>query len=239
MRITNKMNIHQLSFLPRVFPVNCYLVDEEDGLTLIDTALPSSSKAILQAADNIGKPITRIVLTHAHDDHVGALDALRLLLPEATVYISERDARLLAGDVTLDPGETMTPIRGGVPKKVTTRPDVTLREGDCVGSLVAIAVPGHTPGSMAFQDSRTDAIIAGDALQTRGGLAVSGQVNWTFPFPAMATWSKQDALRSARKLRELKPTLIAVGHGEMLADPCAAMDHAIVRAARKLEGSRS
>ena len=56
--------------------VNVYLVGEDDGLTLVDTALPRSSKAILQAAGDLGAPIRRILLTHAHGDHVGSLDEL-------------------------------------------------------------------------------------------------------------------------------------------------------------------
>jgi glyoxylase-like metal-dependent hydrolase (beta-lactamase superfamily II) len=227
MKMTRMENVYQLAFLPRFFPVNCYLVEEQDGLTLIDAALPYSSKAILRSAERIGKPITRIVLTHAHDDHIGALDALKELLPGVPVHISARDARLLAGDVSLDPGEPDTPIRGGVPKKVKTRPDVLLADGDRIGSLLAIAAPGHTPGSMAFLDTRSRALIAGDAIQTRGGVAVSGQMKPLFPFPAMATWSKQLALESVRKLLEHKPSLLAVGHGRMLPKPAAALERAI------------
>jgi glyoxylase-like metal-dependent hydrolase (beta-lactamase superfamily II) len=234
MKITRMGSVYQLSFLPRFFPVNCYLVEQNDGLTLIDAALPFSKNGIVEAARQIGKPITRIVLTHAHDDHVGSLDALKETLPHVPVYISARDARLLSGDVSLDPGEPNTPIRGGVPKKLKTRADVTLADGDRVGSLLAVAVPGHTPGSMAFLDTRSRALIAGDAMQTRGGAAVSGQIKPLFPFPALATWNKQAALASARKLRECRPTLLAVGHGRMLDDPLKAIDSAIQAAERTL-----
>lgn len=237
MKITRMGNVCQLAFLPRFFPVNCYLVEERDGLTLIDAALPYSGKAILRSAERIGKPITRIVLTHAHDDHIGALDALKELLPGVPVHISARDARLLAGDVSLDPGEPDTPIRGGVPQKVKTRPDVLLADGDRIGSLLAIAAPGHTPGSMAFLDTRGRALIAGDAIQTRGGVAVSGQMKPLFPFPAMATWSKQLALESVRKLLDHKPSLLAVGHGRMLPQPAAALERAIGEAEQVFQHS--
>lgn len=235
MKMIQQGYVYQLAFLPRFFPVNCYLVEERDGLTLIDAALPYSSKAILQAAERIGKPITRIVLSHAHDDHIGALDALKERLPDVPVHISARDARLLAGDVSLDPGEPDTPIRGSVPKKLKTRTDILLADGDRIGSLLAVAAPGHTPGSMAYLDTRSRALIAGDAMQTRGGVAVSGQMKPWFPFPAMATWNKQSALESVRKLREHNPSLLAVGHGRMLMEPVAAMDRAI-REAEKLFG---
>lgn len=236
MRMIKKHTVYQLSFLPRFFPVNAYLVEEEDGLTVVDAALPYSAKGILRAAARIGKPITRIVLTHAHDDHIGALDSLKQALPQVPVYMSARDARLLTGDRSLDASEPVTPIRGAVPKtgKVKTKPDVLLHDGDRVGSLLAIAAPGHTPGNMAFLDTRNRALIVGDALQTRGGIAVSGQVRPMFPFPAMATWSKELSLATARNLIELHPTLLATGHGLMIDNPQAHMARAIQSAERKL-----
>lgn len=81
MRATRFALVVQLSFLPRLFPVNVYLVEETDGLTLVDAGLPYSAKGILQAASRLEKPLGRIVLTHAHGDHVGALDALLDALP--------------------------------------------------------------------------------------------------------------------------------------------------------------
>jgi glyoxylase-like metal-dependent hydrolase (beta-lactamase superfamily II) len=231
MRIIHVNTFYQLTFYnSKSLSVNCYLVEENDGLTLVDAAMPDSSLEILQSADKIGKPITRIVLTHLHHDHVGALDALKQVIPDVLLYISSREARLMVGDHTLDPDELDTPIRGIIPKNLKTRADVFLQEGDQIGSLLALAAPGHTPGSMAFLDTRNNALIAGDAFQTEGGIAVAGQLRPLFPFPAMGTWNKQAALESALKLREYRPSLLAVGHGEMLKQPCAEMDRAIVEA---------
>ncbi|WP_150271693.1 MBL fold metallo-hydrolase [Paenibacillus tepidiphilus] len=234
MRITRLDNLVQLTWMPGFFPVNSYLIEEEDGLTLIDAALPSSVKGIIQAAAQLNKPLTRILLTHAHSDHIGALDGLKRLLPEARVYISVRDAALLGGDRSLQPGEPQTKIRGGVPKRVTTRPDVLLSEGDRIGSLTAFSTPGHTPGSMSFQDTRSGALIVGDAFQTFRGVAVSGTVVPWFPFPALATWSKEQALASAVRLLELQPALLGSGHGDLLPQPESAMRRAIEIAQSKL-----
>lgn len=235
MRIIREETVHQLTFLPLSFPVNCYLVEESEELTLIDAALPYSASRILKAAKAIGKPITRIVLTHAHDDHLGSLDSLKQALPDVPVYISHRDARLLAGDRTLDDNEPKTPIKGGAPKNLKTRADILLKDGEQVGSLLAIATPGHTPGSMSFLDKRNKALIAGDAFQTRGGMAVAGQLKFWFPFPAMATWNKQLALKSAIKLKDFHPSLLAVGHGAMLKQPQEVMTRSITEAEYQLE----
>ncbi|CAM3963746.1 MBL fold metallo-hydrolase [Bacillus paramycoides] len=234
MKLIRGETVHQIAFLPRLFPINCYFVEEETGLTLIDAALPFCAKKILDSARKIGKPITNIVITHAHDDHVGALDAIKQELPDIPVYISKRDARLLEGDLSLQLGEPGTQVKVSVSKKIKTIPDILLQEGDKIGSLVAIAAPGHTPGSMAFLDTRNDALIVGDAFQTRGGVAVAGQLKWLFPFPMFGTWDAKVALTSAQKLLEYKPSILATGHGKMIKDPLLQMQRAIEEAERNL-----
>lgn len=178
----------------------------------------------------MNKPVNRIVLTHAHGDHVGALDELKKRLPAARVYISERDSALLRGDRSLRADEPQTPIKGSVPARIATVPDILVREGDAIGSLTAIATPGHTPGSMSFLDVRTGALVVGDAFQTFRGTAVSGTVIPLFPFPAMATWNKTRALESALKLIRVSPKLLAAGHGNLLKAPGEQMKYAIHQA---------
>jgi glyoxylase-like metal-dependent hydrolase (beta-lactamase superfamily II) len=224
----NLIQLNRLGF------VNCYLVREEDGFTLIDAAISGCGRPILQAAQAAGLPIVRIVLTHAHIDHVGALDELHDLLPQVPVLITARDARFLSGDKSLDADEPQDKLRGGYPI-VKTKPTQLLHEGDRIGSLEVIATPGHTPGHASFLDTRDRTIIAGDAFQTLGGVAVSGTIKPLFPLPALATWHKPSALSSARSLRALEPARLAVGHGRVLEHPLAAMDRAIAVMARHIE----
>jgi glyoxylase-like metal-dependent hydrolase (beta-lactamase superfamily II) len=216
-------NLFQLTHL---VAFNCYLLREDDGFTLIDTNMGGQAQAIMREANKLGLPIVRILLTHAHVDHVGSLDTLHAALPNAQVAISERDARFLTGDKSLDSSEPQVPLRGGYPV-CTTKPTLLLHEGDRIGSLEVVATPGHTPGHVAFLDTRDRTVIAGDAFQTQGGVAVSGTFELLFPLPALATWHKGLAQESARKLLALQPSLLAVGHGRMLSHPQAAMEHAI------------
>lgn len=226
----------RLTRYPRMFPINVYLVREDDGFTLVDTGISGCDGEILEAARGYGGRIRRIAITHAHGDHVGSLDRLREALPAVEVLIGARDARFLRGDRSLDPGEPQDKPRGGY-QTCATHPTGEL-SGDRIGSLRVVAAPGHTPGQVAFFDARDGTLIAGDAYQTRGGVAVSGVVRPLFPFPALATWHGPTALESANRLRTLEPSRLAVGHGKVLEDPLPAMDRAIGVAERKV-GTRS
>jgi glyoxylase-like metal-dependent hydrolase (beta-lactamase superfamily II) len=216
--------------LTRFWMVNAFLVREADGFTLIDTNLPGSAKGILQAVRQYGGPIVRIAITHAHGDHVASLDALHSELPDAEVVVGSRSARFLSGDLSLDPDEPQAELRGSY-QTCQTQPTRTLEPGDRVGSLEVVASPGHTPGHIAFLDTRDRTLIAGDAFVVLGGVAVTGVMHWLFPLPHMATWHKPTALESARALRALTPSRLAVGHGKTLDNPLAVMDKAIREAA--------
>jgi glyoxylase-like metal-dependent hydrolase (beta-lactamase superfamily II) len=206
--------------------VNAFLVREQDGLTLVDTTMGNAAGAILAAAAQTGLDIRRVAITHGHGDHVGGLDALKERLGESVeVLMPELDARLRSGEQVVEgkvPGSWPT---------IETRPDTLLHEGDRVRSLEVIAAPGHSPGHIAFLDTRDRALIAGDVFTTYGRAAVTDRFYWRFPFAAMATWDKVQDRESARKLRALEPSLLAVGHGPAIHLPVAAMDAALATGA--------
>lgn len=209
--------------------VNAFLVQEDDGLTLIDTAIKGSAKPIMAAAEGLGAPIVRIILTHAHGDHIGSLDALAAQLPDAEVLISSRDAILMTGDKTLQPGESGK-MRGSYPG-AKTKPTRTIEAGETVGSLDVIAAPGHTPGQLAFLDRRDRTLYCADAFSTLFGVATTARPNPLFPLPALATWDRLKALETAIDLRTHEPSALAPGHGPVNIDALEQMDDAIAKAA--------
>ena len=216
--------------ISRLGMINAYLVAEDDGLTLIDTCIPGSSKAILKAAAERGERIARIVLTHSHGDHIGSLDRLSSDLPDAEVSISRRESKLLRKDTELEPGEPESKLSGSYPGAKTV-PGRLIEPGDRIGSLEVHAAPGHTPGQIALLDTRDGTLICGDAYSTLGGTATSAKPNPRFPLPGIATWNRPIALATAKALRALDPSRLAPGHGRIVDSPGTAMDAAIARAA--------
>src|ERR1700744_3075384 len=113
--------------LTRLNFVNCYLVREDDGYTLVDAGLKGSENEILKAAGNI--PIKRILLTHPHVDHLGSVDALVARIPGVILGASERSIPLMRipPDLSLRPGE-VGEIRGGVPG-IKAEPSFVIKAG--------------------------------------------------------------------------------------------------------------
>lgn len=208
---------------------NVYLLRESDGYTVIDTSILGQAKNILRAAQQQNTPIRRILLTHAHGDHVGSLDKLHELVGKVDIAISEREAPLLHKDLSLRPGEPQQEPKGSMPG-AKSRPTHTLTEGELFGSLRCIYTPGHTPGHMSFLDERDDTLFAGDALIGMGRrLSLVTAPPWWFPPPMMATWDKPMADQSAKKLLQCSPRLICTGHGAAIEDGTPALRAALER----------
>jgi glyoxylase-like metal-dependent hydrolase (beta-lactamase superfamily II) len=227
---------HQLT---RFGLVNCYLVRESDSFTLIDTTVAGGARRIIDAARAIAQePIARLLLTHAHGDHIGSLDALAAALGQPQVAIGKREARLLpkkpAQDRSLDPGEPQCKVKGSLPGAVTA-PTHLLSDAELYGSLRVVGTPGHTPGHMSYFDERDGTLYAGDALVTVGGeVNVSGFGPWYFPLPALATWHRPTALASARRLLDLPIRRYAAGHGRIVEGGPELLEQAVRKAEAKL-----
>jgi glyoxylase-like metal-dependent hydrolase (beta-lactamase superfamily II) len=140
---------------PMTVNVRAYLVPHETGLTLVDTGLEPGGDALDLALADAGASwtdVSDVVITHAHPDHVGALDHVRVAAPKARVHAN--------------PAERMA---GTLP----------LSDGDTVNSLRAIATPGHTEGHLSLIDESQSALLVGDCLGVVDGQLVRAPAQFT------------------------------------------------------------
>jgi glyoxylase-like metal-dependent hydrolase (beta-lactamase superfamily II) len=164
----------------------------------------------LRAIGRHAGDVTRIVLTHAHVDHVGGA-AEMAARTGAPVAVHEADAddveagRVPAFDPSLLVGRLMTRLPGGgfPPVRVGER----LTDGqvlDVVGGLRIVATPGHTPGHVSLLHEPTSTLITGDALFNVRQLRYS-------PRPLCANFRLNE--RTAHVLGELEYDHVGFTHG--------------------------
>jgi glyoxylase-like metal-dependent hydrolase (beta-lactamase superfamily II) len=210
--------------------VHAFLLDDGDGLTLIDTLHSKGAKGILNQISRIGKTtsdLKRIVLTHAHRAHLGGLAVLKAV-SGADVYCHGWEADIVAGDrkpqcMSLKPTSPLTLWPFQVASRFGQHPpcqvDHLLSDGDQIGSLQVVHAPGHTPGHLAFYWPEQRTLFAGDALVTWPDF----EPGWT----AFNLNVKQN-LESLYKLAELEANILAVGHGDPITSGGTERLHALL-----------
>ncbi len=158
--------------------------------------------------------ITRILLTHAHPDHLGGVARLRRAGSSAPVAIGVDDLEVGRGSVAPPQPEPITArllsrvTKPGAWGRTTAIPDATaLEDGrhlDIAGGVEVIATPGHTAGHVAFHLPARDVVIGGDVVFNVFRLR---------PSPAFLCWRTAPNLASVARLAELGAGTLALAHG--------------------------
>lgn len=192
---------------------NIYLWTGEAALALFDTGMPGDVDAILNYITKIGRTPTQlnaILITHADIDHAGGAAALQSRTG-ATVYAGKQTAGFLMSGRS--PQHMPRLVQFFIDRFIKYKPlpesairqiaeDWPLPDLD---EWQVLATPGHTLDHHSFYNRRRGILIAGDALNTRGG-----RINCT---QKRITADMDAAHKSARRLLRLTPAVIACGHG--------------------------
>jgi glyoxylase-like metal-dependent hydrolase (beta-lactamase superfamily II) len=187
-----------------------YLFTEGDGLTLIDASIPPAGGAILKQLKAAGyepSDLKRIVITHAHPDHVGGVPDL-IRATGAELIVPEGERATVNGEIPIPraPGGLTPPetILKDMQVDRTLAPDEMLDE--VAGGLQAIFTPGHSPGHMSFWHPGKQVLITGDVI-------FNIPRRMRLPF-RMLTVDMAENIRSIGKLVPLDPQVLCFGHGK-------------------------
>ncbi|MBN1412914.1 MAG: MBL fold metallo-hydrolase [Spirochaetales bacterium] len=201
--------------------VNCYLIAEPSGLSLIDCGIPGHEKKIKKYIRRINRSpreIKHVFITHSDADHVGSLASLKKSTG-ALVYASAIEAKAIGR------GETSRQIRWkglkGFLRKILSafvkiRPvtvDKIIKEKDPLpveDKLTPIETFGHTPGHLSYFLEKDRILFTGDSIISTKGKLYSSNPQYT--------WNREMAGIAFRKQANLKPLIVCPGHGKPVKD---------------------
>lgn len=143
------------------FQQNCSLLWCEETMKGAVTDPGGELDRIVEAAEDKGVEIERILVTHGHADHCGGVAALRerLGVPVEGPHVDDK----FWIDRLVEDSEQY-----GLEETSPFEPDRWLDDGDTVGfgnvSMQVIHCPGHTPGHVVFFDDAQKVAVVGDVL---------------------------------------------------------------------------
>jgi glyoxylase-like metal-dependent hydrolase (beta-lactamase superfamily II) len=165
---------------------NVWIVGDDEECVVIDA--PHDAQAIIDQLN--GRRVKALLLTHAHNDHIGAAERVAEAA-RAPIYLHPAD-RMLWDAVYPDFG-----------------PGHDLADGDTFevagGTLTAVHTPGHSPGSVCFHLPSEQTVFTGDTL-FRGGPGATGRSYSDFP-------TIISSIRD-RLLTLPAETVVRTGHGD-------------------------
>ncbi|MFG2327391.1 MBL fold metallo-hydrolase [Streptomyces sp. NPDC048568] len=209
---------------------NWVILTDGDAVTLVDTGYPGDRRPLLDSLAAVGaspEAVTAVLITHAHNDHLGSAEYLRaahgtpVLLHEAEVPHARRDflQQVSVGTVLRNawrPGVLPWMVHvlrsGGTEQHPVTAPAPFPPGGalDLPGRPVPVHTPGHTDGHCAYHLPDAGVVISGDALVS--GHATS-RTRGPQLLPDMFHHDRAGTLASLEILAGLDGDVLLPGHG--------------------------
>ena len=198
--------VYQIPLFPRS-GINAYLVDG----VMVDAGICSSGSRILNAVK--GHEVHAHVLTHAHPDHQGSSAELCDTL-DIPLWCGAADRRAAETGAVTESYPNPSRLIPWLQRRYWAGPGYpvsrTLTEGELFGEFRVIETPGHSPGHIALWRERDRVLIAGDVLVNMNLLTTVPGVGEP---PGIFTGNADENRRSIKKLADLRPRLVCVGHG--------------------------
>lgn len=178
------------------YQANCYVIyNKEKEAIIIDPG--AEGENIIDMINERGFKVSKILLTHAHPDHFGAMRKVRDAF-DVPVYLSEDDEELLetrSKDICKQLGIELESLKA----------DILFKDEDEISfgdkNIKVILTPGHTPGGACFL--LDNVLFSGDTL-------FKGSIGRT-DLPGGDT---DTIFKSLKKLMELpNDTIVLPGHG--------------------------
>jgi len=197
--------------------VNCFLVEDSKGFTLVDTGYEGDEVKIYAALEEIGKQpsdIKQIILTHLHADHAGATSTIQKTL-KIPVYASETDGSSLAKGVSLRSNtKTTKGLLNKILKKLFVKDIQKINVIENINFLIdkqqlpfgngidVYYTPGHSAGHISFLVKSDNLLIAGDICANNLGLT-----------PSIVNEDLEIGLKTLKQLGEITFDKACFGHG--------------------------
>jgi len=170
-----------------------------DGV-VVDPGSPKMRRSLQKHLQKIKPEITKVVATHAHEEHVGNLNWLSEL-SGAPIYVSEMTARFLT------PFKKLPWVRAAIIGQPPNLKEPYLLLGDSLetdsGRLQVIATPGHCDDHVVLYDPKEKLLLAGDAFMGS---------YFATPNPDV---DSHKWLVSLERLMELDIEILVEGHGHV------------------------
>ncbi len=203
--------------LPPSTHTNAYLVGN-GPVYLLDPGCADPTEqgrllSLLEQRRAAGRPLTAVVLTHHHPDHVGAAAACARHF-NVPVWAHPLTAERLHGKVPV-----ARELHEGDRLPLGRTPG-----GDGPWEMVALHTPGHAPGHLAFFEPRLGLLFAGDMVSTQTSIVIAP------PDGDLVVY-----LNSLRRLRELPARLLLPAQGAASSTPGRTIDEWVAHREKREE----
>lgn len=141
---------------------NCYTIVNTDTRETVIVDPAANAEFLLKMIQNQNYKLKAILLTHAHFDHIAAVNDLKEAMPEVPVYIGINDNDLLSN--------CAANLSAMFAEPLFVKADKTVSDGEKLSMLgteiTCIEVPGHTQGGMCYYFEENKLLFDGDTLFT-------------------------------------------------------------------------